>query len=375
MVFLADVMFGILAPTFPIFVVSLGGSLALLGALSSVISLTRLVSTIPVGIASDLWGHKGALISGLTLLVASTGAYGFVNDPRPLFLICIVQGLGMATLFTVGMAALSDAVATTKRGGAIGVYMTVMGLGYSLGGALGGSLADALGFAVTYRLAALAALAGLVLVAVGYRPPRDEAVRLVGALPDHVVMSRLTFDRYLLPANLGNFLIHLTFTATVVSFFPLYATSVGVRPTVLGSLFGVRSLLSTAVRLPTGLLAAPGRTLPLMLEAVSLAMIAIWLVPTTSDPLKLLVLLCAEGIAFGSFITVGQAHITARGADQRGMVLGLYATFASLGSTLGSLMLGILAEAVGVAWVFHATGAVLAMGLVVMWLTGRGEQQ
>jgi len=372
MIFLANVLFGVQAPTFSLFVASLGGSRAVVGALSSVFGLTRLVSAISAGLVSDLWGRKGALVSGLALLVVSTSAYGLVSDPRLLFLIRVVEGLGRATVLTVGMAALSDAVLPMKRGGAIGVYMTVGGLGYSLGGALGGFTAEVLGFAGTYRLVALVPLIGLVLVAVGYRPPRDKAMCLVGALPDHVPMHRLAFDRYLLPANLGNFLIILTFAATIVVFFPLYAASVGVSPAVLGALFGARSLLSTVVRFPTGMLAMPGRTLPLMLGAIALVMVVMWLVPVTGDPSILLVLICAEGFAFGSFITVGQAHVTAYGEGQRGIVLGVYAAFASLGTTIGSLMLGVLAEVIGLPEVFHATGIMLALGLAVMWLIGRG---
>jgi len=370
--FLSDIMFGILGPTFSLFVVSIGGSLAVVGALSSIINLTRLVSTFPAGLASDLLGRKRMLALSLALLIAGTGAYGLVSDPRLLFLIRVVEGLGMATFFTGGMAALSDAVPVAKRSTAIGVYMTALGSGYALGGVLGGFLTDALGFAATYRLAALMPVAGLVLVTVGYRPPSDDTMRSFNALPSQTSMRQLSLDRYLLPANLGNFLIGLTFLATVLGFFPLYAASVGIRPAVLGVLFGVRSLLSTAVRLPTGLLATPDRTLPLMSYALALAMVAMWLVPATGNPLILLILLCAEGIAYGSFVTTGQAHVTTHGEAQRGMVLGVYATFSSLGCTVGSLMLGVLAEVIGLSAVFHATGIMLALGLAGVWLMGRG---
>jgi predicted MFS family arabinose efflux permease len=54
------------------------------------------------------------------------------------------------------------------------------------------------------------------------------------------------------------------------------------------------------------------------------------------------------------------------------MVLGVYATFASLGRTVGSLMLGVLAETLGLSAVFHATGIMLALGLAGVWLMGRG---
>ena len=374
MIFLSDLRFGILAPTFSIYVVSLGGSLAFVGALGSLFSLTRLVSSIPVGLASDLWGRKNVLVGGLILLAGSVGAYGFVRDIQFLILLRVIEGLGHCILYTVGIAALVDSVPPAQRGTAIGVYMMTMGFGNSVGGVLGGMVADAFGFAPVFWMASLALFVGLLLVAVLYRPVDGPAVRMGAAQHKWSTIRRWVFDRNLLPIYLGIFLMSLSYNSAVISFFPLYASSVGVRAAALGAMFGFRNLLSTLIRLPAGIQATPGRRLPLMVKTVALTMTAMLLVPTAADPLRLTVFLCAEGLAFGTFITVGQAHANARSVENRGTVLGIYATFGSLGSTLGSLALGALAQVADISFVFSITGVILMLGLVSMWWIERNMQ-
>jgi MFS family permease len=369
MAFLADLMFGIIGPTFSLFAISLGGTLVLVGTLGGLVNLTRLASTIPAGMGSDLWGRKGTLLLGFALLTVATGAYGLVQDPDLLFVPRLLEGAGTALALTVGIAALSEAAPPLERGSAIGLYMTSMGLGYSLGGALGGSMVERLGFARAYQLVALVPLVTLVILWRFYRPV-EEAPAAVAAPTDVGAVLRLALHAYLLPANLGNFLVSMTFSATVLSFFPLYAASAGVSAAVFGAFFGLRSLLSTLVRMPVGML-APGRTLPLMTGAMAVIMIAMGFVPATSSPPLLLVLLCAEGFAYGSFITVGQTHASEYDSAQRGTVLGVYSAFGSFGSTLGSVLLGLLAQSAGLSSVFYATSVLLAIGIAPMLWLGR----
>jgi MFS family permease len=373
MIFLSDLRLGILSPTFSIYIVSLGGSVALVGVLAGLFSLTRLVFSIPAGFASDRWGRKTVLVGGLILLAGSTGAYGFVQDLSFLYPIRVVEGLGHCIIYTVGAAALSDSVPPIRRGTAIGVYMMAMGFGNSLGAVFGGTVADVLGFAPVFWIGALALLLGLIIVALVYQPADSPSVRLAAAQLDWGELRRWVFDRELLPANLGVFLTSMTYNSTIVSFFPLYAASVGVKGTMLGAMFGIRNLLSAVVRLPAGMQATPDRRRSLMLKAIALTMTAMWLVSLSGNPLRLAMLLGAEGLAFGTFITVGQAHANDRSEKQRGIILGIYAAFGSLGSTLGSFALGVLAQASGVSWVFPATGALLTAGLVIVWLAGKGQ--
>ncbi len=371
MIFLSDLRLGILTPNFSIYVVSLGGSVAFVGMLAGLFSLIRLMSSIPVGFASDLWGRKTLLVSGLILAAGSTAAYGFVQDLSVLYLVRIVEGLGHCIIYTVGSAALSDSVSPARRGTAIGMYMMAMGFGNSLGAASGGTAADLLGFAPAFWIGALVLLLGLVVVALFYRPEDNPSVRLAAAQLDLSELRRWIFDRGLLPANLGIFLTSLTFNSVVVSFFPLYAASIGVKGTLLGAMFGIRNLLSAVIRLPAGMQATADRRRPLMLETIALTMLAMCLVPLVADPLRLGILLGAEGLAFGTFITVGQAHANNCSEKQRGIILGIYATFGSLGSTLGSFALGGLAQAGGVGWVFPAAAVLLAAGLAMVWLAGK----
>jgi len=50
MIFTADVVSGIVSPTFSLYASSLGASLVLIGVLSSVVGLTRILSSVPIGV-------------------------------------------------------------------------------------------------------------------------------------------------------------------------------------------------------------------------------------------------------------------------------------------------------------------------------------
>ena len=52
MVFMADVVVGMILPTFSLYASSLGASLSLIGILSTVVGLTRILSSVPIGVLS-----------------------------------------------------------------------------------------------------------------------------------------------------------------------------------------------------------------------------------------------------------------------------------------------------------------------------------
>jgi MFS family permease len=85
----------------------------------------------------------------------------------------------------------------------------------------------------------------------------------------------------------------------------------------------------------------------------------------TDAPFLLGLLLLTEGIAFGTFLTSGQAFVAEFSTPAtRGTAVGVYGTAGSLGSTLSPVVLGVIAEIWGVSTVFRVTGALIMIGLL-----------
>lgn len=368
MIFLSDLAYGVIGPTFSLFVVSLGGSLALVGAIGAVFSLSRLLSSIPAGMASDVWGRKGTLCLGLAFLSGATFTYSLTKNPELLLIFRILEGLSAALILTTGITALTDDVRPDRRGRVLGVYMTAMGLGYAIGSALGGIMVQALDFVRAFQLTTLAPAIALALVVLGYHPAKKATAYNRPVFFNRTTMLKLSMHPRLLPANLGNFLIGLTFSGATVAFFPLYAVSIGMTAAVLGTAFGIRGLVSTIVRLPAGILSRH-HARHLMLGSLVLVGLVMLAVPAMTQPNALVSLLMLEGLAYGVFVTSGQSYIDASAEGQRGTVQGVYATYGSLGSMVGAFVLGILAQFVDLASVFYATAIVVGIGVLAMlWL-------
>ncbi|MEZ4622003.1 MAG: MFS transporter [Caldilineaceae bacterium] len=356
--FSADLVMGIIVPTFSLFATSLGASLALVGALTGMSGLTSIVVAVPIGVLSDQRGRKVISVAGMALFSLSSLLYTVVPSPLWLFPVRVVGSLGLAAVFMIGVAYIGDITTRSERGLALGLYSTAMALGFTIGPALGGLVAERYGYAASYRVAALIALIGLVVALrglVGDRPSdtrHAQANTAAGKTTGFRQKLRLMVSQSdMLAASLANLGNNIVFT-TVFSFVPLYAATLGIGEATLGTMFALRGLASAAARIPTGLMADHfGRIL--MIGGLCSAVVIMVTLALSRAPLLITVLLIADGIAYGLFLTAGQTHVTALAAEgDRGRAMGIYTMAGSIGSAAGPVLMGIVAEWFGLAIVF-----------------------
>ena len=93
-IFLADIVSGILSPTFSLYAQSLGASLAFIGALSSIAGLTQLLTSMPIGALSDRHGRKIVLTLGMLTFAATTTLYALAPNA-----VLLIPGRVLAGLF------------------------------------------------------------------------------------------------------------------------------------------------------------------------------------------------------------------------------------------------------------------------------------
>jgi EmrB/QacA subfamily drug resistance transporter len=223
----------------------------------------------------DRFGRRRMYVIGLGVFTAASAAAALSTSVDVLILARIVQGAGAAVVLPLTLSLISEAFPAEKRGGAIGIWGAITGLGVALGPVLGGALTE--GFAwqwifwinVPVGLAAafLSAtrlreshgprpqldIPGLILVAVGllgltWAPVRAPAVgwdsgEVIGALALGAVflggfVARERRARYpMLP--LRYFKVRGFTTANGVAFFQNVA--------LIGSLFMIAQLFQTGL--------------------------------------------------------------------------------------------------------------------------------
>ena len=118
---------------------------------------------LPMGRLSDLVGRKMVYCVGLAIF--SIGALvAYLSGILPILLAAkAFQGFGAAMIQANGMALMAESFPSAERGKALGLYMTVIGLGATGGPVIGGYLIGAFGWRSMYLAILIFGIISLVL--------------------------------------------------------------------------------------------------------------------------------------------------------------------------------------------------------------------
>lgn len=361
--FVLDLLYGMVVPTFSLYVTSLGGSELLIGVLAATVGLTELVGAFPVGSLSDRIGRKTAFVVGSFICGLASLLVTVPSDPLLLIFPRILFGIALLATFPVGVAYLADTVAPSRRALAIGIYVSAQGLGFTLGPILGGWIASKSGFtAVYYACAAIglvATVGGWIFLEVDRAAAEPSRERLVA------------FRRFLrgpiLGAGVANTFMLLMANGAVLPFLSLYAETLGLGAFGIGLLYAFRSGASVLARVPASLAAGRVSNGTLVLLALAVDAVAAVVIGLVGSPVPLFVATIADGIAFGVFMTSGQCIVADEApSGRRGAAVGSFAAAGALGETVGALLFGVLAHAIGLQSVFIVAGILLALCIPVV---------
>ena len=136
---------GLLVPILPLYVADFDVSYGLIGLVLAGEGIGALLGDVPAGALLQRMGRKGSMLSGLTLIILSTGVL-FWARTIPLVLLCrLVAGFGRALFAVARHAYIADATAVDRRGRAIALFGGIFRMGRFAGPAIGGTVATAYG--------------------------------------------------------------------------------------------------------------------------------------------------------------------------------------------------------------------------------------
>lgn len=150
---------------FPVYIIGLGMSAAVVGLLLSVRQIVNLLARIPVGIVFDRWRSTWGIISiGMISSIASMALLGFLSDLLGLMILMGLAGLSRAMVMTSSNAELAKKVPREHLGvSAGGVQTSLMG-GRTVGPASIGELISRTGFTFAFLITSLIGTVGLSLI-------------------------------------------------------------------------------------------------------------------------------------------------------------------------------------------------------------------
>jgi MFS family permease len=354
-VFLADIVWSLLTPTFSLFAQNLGASLSFIGTLAALTGLTQLVAAMPVSTQTDRFGRRRVILIGYSLFVVASMLHAVSIQVWMLAPARILFALATLMVFPVCGVLLADHTEPRERGAAFGMLTSSMSAGAALGTWLAGVFEMAFGARGSYAIAAGVGAIGLF---VGWRTLFDvPGTRLLSApvslMKQFAVMRPLLSQPRLFFACVIGMLSSVSFSGATMAFFPLHAEANGISNASVANIFAIRSLGSMFTRLPIGVLSQRVSRQGLLLVA-ALALAGVTFALSLGRNFQVfMILLVLEGIVFGTVLTVGQSYATeVVTSEERAGAIGLYQTMSSLGSMLSPLVLGWVAEWLGVISVF-----------------------
>ncbi len=368
LIFIADVVTGVQIPLFPLYTVSLGASLGTLGLITAVLGLARLASALPVGMLSDRLDRKTVLVGGMVMFALSFVLYAIAPSAAWLAVPRALQAIAMVATFPLGIAYIGDVVESRDRGAAVGVYTAAMGSGFAVGPLLGSWVASVAGYPPAYLAGAVIAVGGAAYGAARLiRTKIKSEVSVAPRLVDVPALVALARQPAMVMACVANIAMTLSMTGAIFTYFPVYARGVGISTVAIGSLFAWRSIASASGRVPMGPLAL---RLPAhwTLAAVLAVEAAIDLgISRTTSPVVLTALLILEGVGFGVFLVSGQLAVAATaGHANRGAAVGLFWMAGSFGDFFGPIILGVIAQEVGLIAVFQTVAGAVLVGAALV---------
>ena len=359
-VFVDTMFYAAIAPLLPELAHQLHLSKLSAGAMTAAYPAGTLIGSLPGGMLAARYGPKVAVISGLTLMAASTLAFGFLDNAAALDAARFAEGLGGACSWAGGLAWIVAEAPVGRRGALIG-----RALGAAIGGALFGPLigtiATAAGRAPTFS--GVVVVAAALIIQAGRLPSpefgTDQGVRhALAALRDR-------------PIAVGMWLVALPALASgIVNVLgPLRLHRFGASAAAIGATFLVaaafEAMLSPAIG---GLSDRRGRLVPLRfgLAAATAALLCFTL---PGDALLLAAVIVAIACALAAFWAPAMAMLS-DAADAHGLNQGLAAALMNLawaaGQIAGAGVGGAAAKAVGDGLPVAVAAALCAATLVAI---------
>lgn len=108
--------------------------------------LTAAMFLVPFGKIADIYGRKKIFLYGITIFSLASLLMTMVSSTEMLIGIRVLQGIGGSMIFGTGVAIVTTVFPPGERGKALGIYITAVYIGLSIGPFLGGIMTQYLGW-------------------------------------------------------------------------------------------------------------------------------------------------------------------------------------------------------------------------------------
>lgn len=370
-VFIDLVGFGVVIPLLPFYGVHFGASPTAVTWMMACYSLAQFFFSPLLGRLSDYVGRRPVLLVSLVASIASYLWLGFANALWMLFAARLLSGAGAGNI-AAAQAYITDVTPPEGRAKAMGMIGAAFGLGFTVGPALGGLVAGSNPGATDLSRPAFVA-AGLSTLALAIalarlkesRPPQ---ARDGGPRPSRLRVARDLLGRPTLRRLILLFSIATSAFAAMETTYALWTNSAfGWGPAQVGLVFLYVGLVLVVVQgVLIGRLSRRFGEARLVVAGAALIALGLVALPLAVTLPRLMLVNTLLPLGMGLLNPSMTSLISKEaGADERGGVLGVAQSAASLARIIGPAVAGPLFTAFGRDAPYYASAAVMALAVAM----------
>jgi MFS family permease len=336
-------------PTLPVYAASFGVPFTLASLAVSAAAIGTLTMDLPAGMLLSRLGRKPAMLIGTTLVALSTLAAGLAHFFPELVIYRLLAGVGTALWAISRHAYIADVVAIEQRGRSIAVFGGINRIGVFAGPALGGFIGAAYGLNVPFLIAAvMGGIATVVSLLYVRETGAGERALHRAARWQRVGQLVKTHGPDLASAGVAQTFAQMIRAGRQL-IIPLYgAYVVGLDVAQIGIIVSAAAIVDMLLFVPAGVIMDRFGRKMASVPSFTIMALGMALIPLTGDYWSLMgaaVLIgFGNGIGSGTMMTLG-ADLAPPGAT--GEFLGLWRLIGDVGAAGGPLVVGALADLIG----------------------------
>ena len=356
--------YGVVSPVLPQYARNFGVSISAATFVITAFAVMRLCFAPATGLLIQRLGERRVYVTGILIVAVTTGACAFAQTYWQLLLYRSLGGIGSTMFFVSALGLMIRISPEDARGRVAGMFSTSFLLG-SVGGPVLGAATVGLGLGAPFIIYGVALV---IAAAVVFFSLRNSSLAAPAQQTEPTVTVRVALrQRAYRAALLSNFAMGWSVFGLRMALVPLFvAEALDQGPGVAGLTLAVFAIGNVSAVFPSGYLSDRVGRRTLLIIGLSVSAVATAVVGfSTSLPLFLAGAYVA-GAASGMFSSPQQAAVAdIIGSKARaGTAVATFQMMADLGSIIGSLVVGQVAQHTSFGWAFVVSGGILLVAAV-----------
>ncbi len=359
--------YGVVSPVLPQYARNFGVTISAATFVITAFALMRLIFAPVSGVLVQRLGERRVYVTGILIVALSTGACAFAQTYWQLLGFRSLGGIGSTMFFVSSLGLMIRVSPEDARGRVAGMFSTAFLVG-SVGGPVLGSLTAGLGLSAPFLIYGVALL---IAAAVVFFSLRNSPLAAPELHHEPAVTLRVALQqRAYRAALLSNFATGWSVFGLRMALVPLFVSEVLSRgPRMAGVALATFAVGNVSAVIPSGHLSDRVGRRTLLIIGLSVSGVATATVGWASSLPLFLAGAFVAGAAAGMFSSPQQAAVAdIIGSKARaGTTLAAFQMTADLGSILGSLGVGEIAQHVSFGAAFVISGGIL-LAAAVGWV-------